>query len=62
MKRVIATALIAISTSLAMTSCDTPECVDGHTTTALMPVFTGKTTTLIPQTRYICDVYEGEEQ
>lgn len=61
MKRA-AVAVVSVALVGALTTaCDTgPACVESHTTVTLIPVFNGKTTTLVPTTQVVCDRYEGE--
>jgi hypothetical protein len=47
--------------ALTLTGCDDgPECLHGHTEITLMPVFNGKTTTLVPVSNFECDEYAKE--
>ncbi|QAY26966.1 hypothetical protein SEA_SHAWTY_42 [Streptomyces phage Shawty] len=60
-KRVAVAAVVAVA-ALGLTGCDDgPECVDSHTTVTLIPVFNGKTTTLVPTTQVVCDRYADEK-
>lgn len=44
---------------LLMTGCDDgPDCVSGHMVTTVVPVFNGKTTSVVPVTNYVCDEWE----
>lgn len=54
--------VIAVMTVTLLTACDTRNCLNGHLTTTLMPVFNGKTTTVMPHTHFQCDLYEGETE
>jgi len=61
-KRVAAAVVGVALVGALTTACDTgPECVESHTTVTLIPVFNGKTTTLVPTTQVICDRYAKEK-
>ncbi|AFU62233.1 hypothetical protein TG1_38 [Streptomyces phage TG1] len=61
-KPAAAVAAVALGVA-ALVGCDPgPECVDGYVSTTMIPVFNGKTTTLIQSTQYVCTQYEGETQ
>lgn len=41
-----------------LTACsDNRPCLKGHDVVIMMPVFNGKTTTLVPTTQFVCDEY-----
>jgi hypothetical protein len=61
--RAVFLAGLAAVGALTLTGCDDgPECLEGHTEVTLMPVFNGKTTTLVPVTNFECDVYAKESE
>ena len=59
--KLITVSLIALMTVTLLTACETRTCLKGHLITTLMPVFNGKTTTVMPHTYFHCDLYEQKE-
>ena len=55
-------ALICVLALVSLTACgESRPCLRGHDDTYLQPYsFDGKTTTLIPQTQFVCDEYAPE--
>lgn len=59
--RAVFLAGLAAAGMLALTGCeDEPPCAESHIETQLIPVFNGKTTTLIPTAVEVCDRYVKE--
>lgn len=60
--RRLALAVVGVALALAtLTACDDRECLRGHSEIQLMPIYNGKTTTLIPTSVFVCDEYAPEE-
>jgi hypothetical protein len=51
-------AALSVTLLVSLVACgDDRPCLRGHEETILVPVFTGKTTILIPEQHFVCDVY-----
>ena len=60
-KRAAVVAVSVVAAAAVLTGCDPgPECVKSHGEMTLVPIWTGKTTTIQPVWTDVCDEYAKE--
>lgn len=50
-------AAAVVAATVGLSACDDRECLNGHYITTMVPIVSGKVTTMMPQQTWVCDQY-----